>query len=266
MIPDALLVQPPSFKVVNIRWNSNLGLALSNVMGSGASIQEYVETSIKSQFKTAIQKRGISTETHANVPEDTLDLKELLNNIHISTHVLSFDLCSVCVLYALDKNRDGRFSCEEILAFSRELTECKRSEAFADDDFQDQVEGYCTMLLWRSLTATGFDAFSLWFCRLIGETIDAKEDERNVESKGTSRAPTLTKDAIEIIYRLLRVEECAGFDIDHFTNTLVPCDEATVRECIGMKDFALRFAVGLCSAMSQMGFDVTNKDTQARNS
>ena len=105
-------------------------------MGSGASVHEYVETSIRSQFEDAIRRRERS-DRDESIASRTINLNELLNHVRVSGNVLPVDFCNVGVLYVMDSNLDGRFSAEEVTSFLKELSACKRSNAFPDEDFQD---------------------------------------------------------------------------------------------------------------------------------
>ncbi|CAL8472062.1 g11604 [Coccomyxa elongata] len=117
------------------------------------------------------------------------------------------------VLFTVDSNHDGRFTLEELLSFV-DLAR-QRSRCYQPYEFQAQMQGFCTLQLWKTTSLGGGSAkFVDWMSRLLME---------NMPTRRFAHCPEevyLNRDTIETLYHLLSVKETQGMDFQRFLDLL----------------------------------------------
>mmetsp|Transcript_6435 Transcript_6435/g.16881 ORF Transcript_6435/g.16881 Transcript_6435/m.16881 type:complete len:223 (+) Transcript_6435:111-779(+) len=123
------------------------------------------------------------------------------------------NLKSFSVMFVLDRNKDGRFSVEELQAFY-ELA-CERAKLYQTYEYMSMMNGYCTLMMWRSVSgAGGYQEFSDWVCNLLRE---CNSTEQFRQYPGVQY---INRDSIETIYHVLGVKESQGLDFQSFFDLL----------------------------------------------
>lgn len=209
-------------------------------MGAGASFNILDEANIRERFS-----RTISPGIYANasqigdiLPENTM-----------------IDTDNVAVLYVLDDDCTGRFTLEKILDFSRKVNNCRR--VFRQIQFSKEMEGYCTLRLWKSLSSRGNEHFVRWFATLVKEV--------NITSECCNNPCLLGEAAIKTVHRVLKVKEDAGLEFREFTEFLREEEEdsktATEKKVSvrAVETLASSFVKGIRMLMDEVGFE-THKD------
>eukprot|EP00941_MAST-03F_sp_MAST-3F-sp1_P004592 g4592.t1 len=204
-------------------------------MGSGSSVPTGVHERIRSEFasrKSVDRKYLILTEVLAlTFPKDIQ-----VNFMHLGT------------LYVLDKNKDGRFTLDELLAFAKTYVEEKKKnkrrlkaiyKEYAPDETKLSLEektqefpqeifvegrpvdpqGSFTLLLLENVTTSeGREKFADWFCRLFEESNSLDDLDTSTKFMPTSKSEVkyVHCDAIATIYSLLKVRPNSGLELQQF--------------------------------------------------
>mmetsp|Transcript_39575 Transcript_39575/g.70962 ORF Transcript_39575/g.70962 Transcript_39575/m.70962 type:complete len:223 (-) Transcript_39575:257-925(-) len=123
------------------------------------------------------------------------------------------NLKNFSVMFVLDRNKDGRFTLEELQSFY-ELA-CERARLYQTYEYMSMMHGYCTLLMWRAVSGGGgHSEFSDWVCNLMRQCNDTEEFEHHPGVQYVSR------DSIETLYHVMGVQESQGLDFQSFFDLL----------------------------------------------
>lgn len=112
-------------------------------------------------------------------------------------------------LYVLDEDKDGRFTCKELVHFA---TYClKNVPNFKAYEFHFQIQAQSTILLWHELNSTnGEDDFTAWIGRLIYENkgVDYFDIVPDI--------PFVKIESVKLLYDILDMNLLNGFTYQNF--------------------------------------------------
>ncbi|KAK9823610.1 hypothetical protein WJX72_004211 [[Myrmecia] bisecta] len=159
-------------------------------------------------------RRCIEDEFQRLAPEGRshLVLRQIVQ-LHLPPSMWVVDTCHLGVLFVLDNDHDGRFTLEELLMLV-DLAR-QRSRRYQPHEFQSQMQGFCTLQLWRAMAVTGGKAaFVDWMSQLLLE---------NMEAQTFTQYPGhtyLNRDTIETLHHVLSIQETQGMDFQTFFDLL----------------------------------------------
>eukprot|EP01024_Parvocaulis_polyphysoides_P033307 TRINITY_DN29669_c0_g1_i1.p1 TRINITY_DN29669_c0_g1~~TRINITY_DN29669_c0_g1_i1.p1 ORF type:complete len:223 (-),score=21.91 TRINITY_DN29669_c0_g1_i1:22-690(-) len=123
------------------------------------------------------------------------------------------DLKHLGVLYVLDAKKDGKFTLDELYSFAKLAAE--RIRMYQPHEFQSQVQGYCSLVMWKAVCVQGNAMFVEWMCDLVRHSCrPVKFPQRPRESE------YLYRDNIEVLHHVLNVKDAQGMDFQSFLDML----------------------------------------------
>lgn len=86
----------------------------------------------------------------------------------------------------------------------------RKSKEFMAHEFQMQMQGFCTLLMFDAISASGVDPFVRWFTLLFseGKEFHMFEDYPGVEFT--------TRDATHVMHEILQIEDNYGYSQQRF--------------------------------------------------
>eukprot|EP01023_Acetabularia_acetabulum_P062770 TRINITY_DN778_c1_g1_i1.p2 TRINITY_DN778_c1_g1~~TRINITY_DN778_c1_g1_i1.p2 ORF type:complete len:220 (+),score=50.56 TRINITY_DN778_c1_g1_i1:283-942(+) len=140
---------------------------------------------------------------------DYLGLEEILRmKLPLSNWMV--DLKHLGVLFVLDNKKDGKFTLEELYKFAAIAGE--RIRLYQPHEFQSQVQGYCSLVMWKAVCVQGDGMFISWMCDLVRHSC-----------KTSVRPPSdnyVYRDNVEVLHHVLNVKDAQGMDFQTFFDML----------------------------------------------
>lgn len=139
---------------------------------------------------------------HLNI-RDVLDLSDIVKDSY------RVDPTHIGVLYALDRNKDGKYDLQEVLEFvDMASNHCR---FYHERDHGVMVQGYCSLLMWKALSGPdGKQQFAQWVRRLFAE------DLRTYEYASHPGVVYIRAKDIDTLYTMFDIKRCQGLDSAQF--------------------------------------------------
>jgi hypothetical protein len=137
-------------------------------------------------------KREFCGETEEPVPAFALEKIKFMENHDVEE-------TSIVSLFALDTNRDGYISCDDIDRFIRKLQAASLDPN--DSDFGFKCGAFCTKEVCTFLIESGGDAFKRWFDTALRASFSVHELESRDFIDG---------DAVKRLFDLLQIQSLLG--------------------------------------------------------
>eukprot|EP00761_Pharyngomonas_kirbyi_P002261 gb/GECH01002265.1/.p1 GENE.gb/GECH01002265.1/~~gb/GECH01002265.1/.p1 ORF type:complete len:217 (+),score=56.87 gb/GECH01002265.1/:1-651(+) len=119
----------------------------------------------------------------------------------------------LAVLFAMDRDRDGRFTLDDVLGFAEWAGAV--TQGCRDGDVEQEVHAHCTLFLYREAIASqGRDQFVNWFSELMAESGETVILE---SYPGRSFLP---QDSAASMHTALAIQESFGIDVQAFFDLL----------------------------------------------
>eukprot|EP01025_Chloroclados_australasicus_P012432 TRINITY_DN15725_c0_g1_i1.p2 TRINITY_DN15725_c0_g1~~TRINITY_DN15725_c0_g1_i1.p2 ORF type:complete len:175 (+),score=36.30 TRINITY_DN15725_c0_g1_i1:491-1015(+) len=159
-------------------------------------------------------KRIISEEFNRLKPphRDFLGLEEVLR-IKLPLSSWMVDLKHLGVLFVLDAKKDGRFTLEELYKFA--IIAGERIRMYQPHEFQSQVQGYCSLVMWKAICTQGDGVFVEWMCELVRNSSFS-----HVKPPTGGIGEYLYRDNVEVLHHVLNVKDAQGMDFQSFFDML----------------------------------------------
>ena len=125
---------------------------------------------------------------------------------------------SIVFLFALDTNKDGIISADDIEKFIRKVQAASLDPN--DCDFGFKCGAFCTKELCNYLNESGKDAFKNWFETAINESFQISEPDK---------IKCIDADAVNRIFELLQIQQLLGRNFQWVLDMLQRHAEANLR-------------------------------------
>jgi hypothetical protein len=156
-------------------------------------------------------KREFCGESEEPVPVFSLGKVKFMENHDIEE-------TSIVSLFALDSNRDGLISCEDVEAFVGKLRDTSLDPN--DVDFGFKCGAFCTKELCTFLLESGSDAFKRWFQSAVSVSFSVHE---------LDGITFLDGDAVKRIFDLLQIQPLLGRNFQWILDMLQRHAEANLK-------------------------------------
>jgi len=223
-------------------------------MGNQASIQRHISEEFK-RVKEATKKKYVK-----NYDKDYLVLDQVLQMQPFREHPV--DIAHLGTLFVLDKDKDGRFTEQEFIAFAQMFASKKTITA----DFQAHLQAFCTLRMWNEVGKgnSGVQLFEEWFGRLFTEN---SAEAKTVRTDDGRKITLVEGDSAKTLHKLLNIKLMYGYGFQGFLELmqqaaeekkLMSSDNKKLKEYVPLiilKDFGREFMLGFSRVMRDMGFD-----------
>ena len=113
-----------------------------------------------------------------------------------------FNMCHLGMLFMMDKNKDGRFTMDDLQLFGRMAIETIQEKGFKTHELLVQMQAHCTLMLWHEICGTQAkeNDFVAWLSRLLQEN----EPFAYFDRSDVAFVPQAT---VKLLYEVLHVRE-----------------------------------------------------------
>jgi hypothetical protein len=136
--------------------------------------------SIKSHVTKEIDRLNELVNSSTPEPRKVLSLDQLSKMQQMREQEI--DLHHIGILFVLDKGLKGYFDERDFMGLAE--TCLKHFERWKEQNFQQQLQAYCTLQMWHVVCGSGGDeVFAKWFCALLEESSRYQEKFEQVKRK-----------------------------------------------------------------------------------
>lgn len=110
-----------------------------------------------SQFNQATLESFIAQEYERqhqlHRKRDFLVLSDMVNGMGLDAEY-RFNMCHLGMLFMMDKNKDGRFTMDDLQLFGRMAIDTIQEKGFKTHELLVQMQAHCTLMLWHEICGT----------------------------------------------------------------------------------------------------------------
>ncbi len=256
-------------------------------MGNRVSIKTHVAKEID-------RMNELVNSSSSEPPRKVLTLDQLPKMQQLREQEI--DLHHIGILFVLDKGLKGYFDERDFLGLAE--TCLKHLEKWKEQNFQQQLQAYCTLQMWHVVCGSGGDeVFGNWFCALLEgssmyqamfekakrkkeremgfEMYESSSDSgegavdaaKKKKKKGRRNVKYVSMSSVYVLHKLLMLEELYGMSKSSFVSLCLEAAEEKKYEAKDdlvpmpiLKHFAYEFVRGLTRLMHRLGFTRGSED------
>ncbi|CAD8076776.1 unnamed protein product [Paramecium sonneborni] len=212
-------------------------------MGNQNTIDNGIKTYIKNEFDRV---KSDNQRQH-------LKISEVLKLQHQENYPFTF--AHLGTLFVLDSKRTGLITIDQLVLFAQY---CGRNlKNVQTYEFQSQLQGLCTSILWDEICKNGIDHVSEWFVRLLttNDTVITYQNHQFIKLE-----------TVQILYELSNTKIMSNIDIQQFVDLLqqageeaglMSLDQEELDEFVPLEictEFIKNFLNGFKTLMLEIGF------------
>lgn len=201
---------------------------------------------------------------------DYLVLDQVLQ-MQNSSESYQVDFTHMGTLFALDRNRDGKFTLEDFHEFAS-LCKSKAERLPIRHDFKTHIQAFFTLKMWSVVAKEdGEQTFVTWICALFGA--NSLTASRATKKCSSWTGTFYSQDTIKSLYEILAIKQSYGTSYRDFVylmqsageeQKLMKLKDKQVRHYVHetiLEQFARHFIKGFVQLMLELGFDPKIKVT-----